>query len=185
MGIFDFFKKDKGQSSDSLDSLGDLSLDKIKTGYMVDYDLKTWEVEACNHYEWGEGDVSYEWQLRSIDEAVFLEKESDDEDQWSLNRSIQFGRLGEAVKNQLLETGDAPAEIVFEGTTYYQEETAGGHFFKNGKGPGKEMLSWAYEDESGGKYLTIEQWGETDFQASVGIQVEPYQFTNILPGASR
>jgi hypothetical protein len=181
MGIFDIFKKIKTPSMGRTDLLGDLSLDKLKTGYLLDYDLKTWEVEACNRYEWGEDDVSHEWQLRSADEVVFLEKESDDEDEWSVNRSIQFGRLGSEIQKHILETGDPPGEIVFEGTTYYQTEMAGGHFYKNGKEPGQEMLSWSYEDDTGRRYLTLEQWGEADFHASAGIRVEPYQFTNILP----
>jgi hypothetical protein len=181
MGIFDYIKKGKESVPDPL---GDLSLDNLKPGYFVDYDMKTWEVEARNHYEWGESDISHEWQLRSADEVVFLEKESDDEDEWSLNRSIQFDRLGVDIKNHILENEDPPKEIFFAGATYYRTETAGGHFFKDGKGPGKEMLCWDYEDDSGRKFLTIEQWGEEDFQASVGIPVEPYQFTNILPRSS-
>ena len=81
-------------------------------------------------------------------------------------------------------SGDPQTEIAYDGATYYLIQTAGGHYLKNCKGPGQEMLSWSYEDDSGSKYLTIEQWGEEDFQASVGIAVEPYQFTNILPWAS-
>ena len=113
---------------------------------------------------------------------VYLQKESDDEDDWSLNRSIHFNRLGPEIKETIIDSGDPPSEIVYEGATYFLSETAGGHYLKDCKAPGKEMLSWSYEDDAGGKYLTIEQWGEEDFQASVGIAVEPYMFTNILPG---
>ena len=45
------------------------------------------------------------------------------------------------------------------------------------------MLRWSYEDEEGEVYLGIEQWGEWDFDATVGKPVEEYQFTNILPGS--
>ena len=76
-----------------------------------------------------------------------------------------------------------PDEILFEGSTYYLEETAGGHFFKDGEGSGQEMLRWSYEDEEGEAYLGVEQWGEWDFDATRGIPVEEYQFTNILPGS--
>ena len=103
---------------------------------------------------WGEDDISYEWQLRSAEEIVFLEKESDDEDEWSLNRPIQFNRLAPEIKDQILDNGDPPDEIVFEGTTYYQTDMAGGHFLKNGKGPGKEMLSWTENQSSSIKSLT-------------------------------
>ena len=177
MGIKDFFKKKKND----LDPLADLSLTNLKKGYLVDYDLKTWEVVASNYYDWGDGDISYEWQLKSVDEVVYLEKESDDEEEWSLNRKINFSRLGPNIKEQIVETGDPPDEIVFEGMTYYREETAGGHFFKDSQGPGKEVLRWSYEDDSGRCYLGIEQWGEADFDAAAGEPVEEYQFINILP----
>ncbi len=178
MGIRDFFKKNK---TTELDPLTDLSLAKLKVGYLVDYDLKTWEVVACNHYDWGGGDISHEWQLTSGDEVVYLEMESDDEEEWSLNRKIAFGRLDPEVKKHILETQDPPEEIVFEGTTYYMEEMTGGHFYKNGQGPGKELLRWSYEDDKGRSYLGIEQWGEQDIDASAGKPVDEYQFTNILP----
>ena len=180
MGIFDFLKKGKDATSESL---GDLTLDKMKPGDLVDYDLKTWEVVACHSYDWGDGDTSYEWQLKSTNDVVYLQKESDDEEDWSLNRQIHINRLGADVKDKILVSGDPPHEIRYEGVTYYLTETAGGRFLKDSKGPGQEMLSWSYEDDDGSKYLTIEQWGEDDFQASVGIPVEPYQFTNILPGS--
>ena len=179
MGILDFLKK--GTASES-EPLGELTLDNMKPGDLVDYDLKTWEVKACHAYDWGDGDMSYEWQLISPDAVAYLQKESDDEDDWSLNRSIHFNRLGPDIKDTIVNSGDPPNEIVYEGDTYFLTETAGGHYLKDRKTPGKEMLSWSYEDDTGSKYLTIEQWGEDDFQASVGIAVESYQFTNILPG---
>ncbi|MBT3880259.1 MAG: DUF4178 domain-containing protein [Candidatus Scalindua sp.] len=46
-----------------------------------------------------------------------------------------------------------------------------------------EFLYWDYYDLSEEKTLTIEQWGEDKFDASVGNYVEEYQFTNILPGS--
>ncbi len=178
MGIKDLFKKDKKKE---FDPLKDLSLAMLKVGYMVDYDMKTWEVEAYNYYDWGGGDISHEWQLKSGDEVVYLENESDDDEEWSLNRKIAFSSLGSEVKEHILEAGDPPEEIVFEGTTFYREESGGGHFYKDSAGPSKELLRWSYEDDEGQSYLGIEQWGEEDFDATLGEPVEEYQFVNILP----
>ena len=178
MGIFDFLKKDKDKGPDPISGL---SLKNMKAGYLVDYDLKTWEVTAYNVYDWGEGDKSYEWQLASGDEVVYLEVEFDDEDDWSLNRKLPFGKIGSKVRDHIIEHGDPPDEVVVDGTTYYLEEMAGGHFLKDGEGLGQPMLRWDFEDDSGKKYMGIEQWGEEDFEASTGIPVEEYQFSNILP----
>jgi hypothetical protein len=45
------------------------------------------------------------------------------------------------------------------------------------------MFKWDYADDSGKYSLTIEQWGETDYELSVGREVEEYQFSNILPNS--
>ena len=178
MGIRDFFKKNK---KEEFDPLSDLSLNRLKKGYLVDYDLKTWEVSACNYYEWSEGDISREWQLRSGDDVVYLEMESDDEEEWSLNRKVIFNLLDPQIKKQIIETGDPPEKILFEGVAYHMEEMSGGRFYKDSQGSGMEVLQWNYRDNKGLSYLSIEQWGEEEFEAIAGEPVEEYQFTNILP----
>ena len=82
MGFKDLFKKNKPQP----DPLRELTLSNLKVGYFLDYDLKTWEVTAYNVYDFSEGDKTHEWQLKSSEETVYLELESDDADYWSWSR---------------------------------------------------------------------------------------------------
>ncbi len=178
MGLKDFFKKDKKKDKVTLE---DLTLSKLRPGYFVDWDMKTWEVAAYNYYDWGGGDLTYEWQLKTSDDTIYLEYEPDDEDFWSVCRKISFGKLGSGIKDHIVEHRDPPEEITFEGTTYYLDESSGCHFFKDGKGPGQELIQWNYEDDDEKKILCIEQWGENSFEASKGFEVEEYQFTDILP----
>jgi len=181
MGWKDFFGKKPRQGESGPDPLHDLTLSHLKVGYFVDYDLKTWEVTGYNTYDWGEGDISEEWQLRSHDETIHIEKETDDTEIWSLSRPVAFNRLGMDLRRHMESHDDPPEQIQFDGTRYFLEEFGGGYFRPGGKGDGKQFLSWSFEDDSGERYLTITQWGENDFEASVGHPVEPYQFTNILP----
>ncbi len=177
MGLFD---KLKGRLSKEEETLPDLVLKNMKPGWLVDFDLKTWEVKAYNTYDWG-GDISHEWQLISGDDVRYLELEVDDTEFWSFSYKIGFGLLGPKVLKAIKENGDPPEEIVYDGETFYMEEMAGGHFHKDGRGEGQELLRWSYENDPGTKYLGIEQWGENSFEASMGEQVEEYQFNNILP----
>jgi len=179
MGIRDFFKKKSEPEPLSLN----VRLRDMKAGYMVDYDMKMWEVSAAHYYDWGQSLITWEWQMKGPDETVYLSMESDDEASWSLSRKIQFGRLGPNTRKSLMENGDPPDEIELDGVRYCLEEMAGGHFYENGQEPGREMLSWDFEDETGRRFLSIEQWGENDFEASLGEMVEEYQFSNILPGS--
>lgn len=179
MGLFDFFRKKK--SGLPSDPLVDLSLDNLKVGCMVDYDLKTWEVMAHHYTDWGDGYKTDEWQLTSFDDVIYLEKSVDDEVEWCISRKIKFNSLDPSVENGIINSDDPPEMITYDGVAYHLEESSGGHFYKDGRGSGQPMLAWDYSDESERKYLTIEQWGEREFEASVGEPVLAYQFTNILP----
>jgi len=180
MGLFDFFKKKPG--AESVDPISGLTLKKMKTGYYVDYDLNTWQVVSTNRYDWGEGDITHEWQLESHDDTLFLELEPDDEDYWSISRKRPFRSLDEGVRRVITESDDAPDTISFEGKTFSLDETGGALFFKD-DAPGREVFKWDYVDDSGKFYLTIEQWGETEYELSLGQKAEEYQFSSILPNA--
>lgn len=162
----------------------DIALHDLAAGCMVDYDLKTWQVTARHYTQWGEGDRTDEWQLKSFDEVIYLERSEDDEVDWSISRKISLNRLDPAVLKSIAASGDPPRFVNYEGVAYYLEETRGGHFFKDGSGSGHPMLAWDFADDAGRRYLTIEQWGEEDFEVFLGECVEEYQFTNILPARS-
>jgi hypothetical protein len=66
--------------------------------------------------------------------------------------------------------------MVYEMVSY-----GGAKFFKNGMPPAIPFLYWEYESSDGTKVITVEQWGDTEFEASAGEYVEEYQFSNILP----
>lgn len=179
MGLFDFFQKKK--SDQQAESLVNLTLDNLKVGGMVDYDLKSWEVTACHYTDWGDGSKTEEWQLTSFDDIIYLEKSVDDEEKWCISRKITFNLLDPDIAKNIINSGDPPQMVTYKDVSYHLEESGGGHFFKDGVGSGLPMLAWDYCDDSGRKYLTIEQWGEKEFEASIGEPVEAYQFTNILP----
>jgi hypothetical protein len=176
MGWKDLFRK-----KDKEEIQTDIRLNQIKPGYFLDYDLNTWEVKAYNKYDWGGGDTSDEWHLVSADDALFLERSVDDEEDYIISRKIPFNKLGASIRSHLKTYEDPPEEITYENRTYYLEESAGGYFYPGGQNDFQELLSWTYEDESGKHLLGIEQWDENDFAAWVGAPVEDYQFTNILP----
>jgi hypothetical protein len=178
MGIFDFLKPRKSATKQPA---MELSLSDMKVGCLVDYDLSTWEVTACNQYDWGDGDISLEWQLKSAETVAYLELEQDDDDDWSFNRKIDFSLIDAQVKTQILEAGDPPDEIRFQDETFYLQETAAGHFNTKKPSDPQPMLRWSYATESGQNYLGIEQWSEKEIDASVGIPAHSYQFSNLLP----
>ncbi len=178
MGLLDIFKK---KEDDGLDPIKDLKLSKLQKGYMVDYDLKTWEVTAYNRYDFGEGYEAHEWELTSENEKVFLEYSHDDEEEYDIAKPISIREIDGDVKNSIINNKKPPDKIVYQGTEYFRDESGTGHMYKDGKGSPEKFRYWDFIDKEDEKYITIEQWDEDEFEASSGYYVEEYQFTNILP----
>ena len=73
MGWKDFFGLGKKKvRKEEPDLISDLSLAKLKKGWFVDFDDKSWQVEAYNYYDWGSRDITHEWQLKSHDDTIYL-----------------------------------------------------------------------------------------------------------------
>jgi len=177
--VFDFFKKKKKEEF----RIEDLVLSKLKKGFMVDYDMRTYCVTACNKYQWNEGGVTDEWELKAGSETWFLERsEEDGEVEWSLCRKLSISELEGDIASEIVRNEDPPEEVVHKGKRFVFEEDDIGEFLRDGSEEALSFVAWDYEDETGEQFLTIEQWGEAKFDMQVGFMVEEYQFTNILPG---
>ena len=176
--VFDFFKKKKKEFR-----IEDLELSKLKTGFLVDYDMQTYRVSGYNKYQWNEGAVTDEWEIKAGNESWFLERtQEDSEVEWSLCRKLPISDLEGDIAGEIMRTEDPPEAVAFQGKRFTFEEDDIGEFFRGGSGEAMSFVAWDYEDEAGEQFLTIEQWGETKFDIQVGFKVEEYQFTNILPG---
>ena len=80
------FKK-KEEEPEAIDPLN-LSLSDLKPGYVLDYDLKTWQVTAHHYYDY-DGDRVDEWELACGDDVAYLDREEDDGISWTLTRKIR------------------------------------------------------------------------------------------------
>lgn len=181
MGLFDFLKKKEPEKE--LDPLLDLVLSKLRTGFLVDYDLKTWEVTAYNRYDF-DGDITEEWELTAGREKCYLERSVDDDVEWTLGKKVPMGALGGHVRQHIVENDDPPDRVDFEDKTYFLDGSEAGHMSAGGGGSAQELIKWEFVDKDDEHFLTIEQWGEDEFEASAGNYVEEYQFSNILPGSA-
>ena len=175
---FDFFKKKKAETK-----LEDLVLSKMKPGFLVDYDMRTHKVMAKNQYKWEEGAVTDEWELKDGSEIWFLERvEEDGEVAWALSQKKPISMLEGDIAAHIEKHEDPPEKIVYQGKTFYYEEDDIGEFFRGDATEGLSFVAWDFTDDKGEEFLTIEQWGETKFDMTIGFEVEEYQFTHILPG---
>ena len=180
---FGFFKKRKEENEKPLHyDPSNIRIQDLRKGFVLDYDLKSWEVTAEYEYDWGNEYFTYEFKLVSTDQTIYLYVEEDDELVLSISQRIPFAKLDERVEDSLQQKGKPPREIIFEGRVYYRDSESAG-FAKEVDDPGmsEEFMNWQYVDETGKYILNIEQWQDDEYEASVGQFVSANAFSNILP----
>ncbi len=122
MGLKDLFKK----KEEDFDPLKDLELSKLRVGFYLDYDMKTWEVTGYVRYDYGEGYITDEWELTTGREKWFLERSEDDEVEWNLSKKLPIGAIESDIRQYIIEHEDPPNQIVSKGKTYYLDESGPG-----------------------------------------------------------
>ncbi len=180
MGFLDRFRR-APKAQTPVDPLADLVLDKLRVGYLVDYDLHSWKVTDYSRFKFNDGRSAEEWELTQSREKIYLERMIGDGEFWSLARSIPIGALG-STRSHILKHEDPPEQIEYDGTLYYLEGSVGGEMLGSDGDSSAELIVWEFADDEERNFLSIQQWSETEITASVGHTVEDYQFTNILPG---
>lgn len=180
MGLMDRMFGGKKRTETAPDPLADLVLSKLKVGYLVDYDLQTWQVTGyCRYTFSGRDGSAEEWELTAGGEQRYLELADGG---WSLCRNIPIGAIEGDIRQHILDHDDPPSSIVFEGREYHLDACWGGHAFPDGKGMGEQLIRWEFLDADEKHFVGIEQRSETEFTAAAGFVVEDYEFTHLLPG---
>ncbi|MDA1093544.1 MAG: DUF4178 domain-containing protein [Acidobacteria bacterium] len=170
----------KKTTDEAPDPLADLVLDKLKVGYLVDYDMQTWQITSHARYHFsGTDDPVQEWELTAAGEQRFLELA---DGAWSLSRNISIGDLAGNVRQHILDHEDPPERVVFDGAEYHLDASYAGQMVPDGSSTGQEVIRWEFLDAAEKTFVGIEQWSETEFAAAAGFVVEDYQFSHILPG---
>ena len=177
MGLFDRFKKNK-----SAYDVTDMQVTDLDKGFVFEYDLKSWEVQEVYKYDWGDHFFSYEYKISSGSETRFLSVEDDDELFVVLSQKSNIRKIGEDLP-ELLADEKNPKKIEFDNQPFFLEEEAPGYFCNETKSKDNwvELISWTYINENEDQVVTLEQWGEKEFEASFGKIIKPFEISNILP----
>jgi hypothetical protein len=177
MGLADFFRR-KQPKYDSTN----IRVTNLDVGFVFEYDLETWEVQACYEYDWGDNFFTQEFKIFNGTKTLFLSVEEDDEVYLSVCEKIRIRQLGDEIQQSLLNDQKAPVSFHYQGKKYFMDKEAPGFYNEVAKGDEwVEFISWDYEDESGEFVVSIEQWDEQEFEASAGKRIKEFEISNILP----
>ncbi|MEL6534322.1 MAG: DUF4178 domain-containing protein [Bacteroidota bacterium] len=158
-----------------------IRLQDLEVGFVLDYDMKSWEVVGQFEYDWGDNYFTDEFKIQSSNTALYLHLEEDDELEISLSHKLRLGHVSENIPNHFQNGDDPPRSLTFEGSAFQLQEEALGSFRNVRSENWDDFISWNYEHSDGKQFLTLERWGEEEYELSHGKYVESYEFSNILP----
>ncbi|WP_017733090.1 DUF4178 domain-containing protein [Nafulsella turpanensis] len=181
MGFLDGLFGKKRRKEEEVDPLN-ISLLKLQKGYILDYDLASWEVQEVYNYDWGDNFFSREYKISNGKDVRYLHIEDDDELELVLSEKVRPATIDPDLPDYIGKHGHPPKKIHYKGTHYYFESESPGYFNEEGKeDQWVEHISWTYYDEDEKYTLGIEQWGEREFEASVGKILKEFEISNIIP----
>jgi len=177
--MFDFLKKKKVPAYD----VTNLSLKDLNVGFIFDYDMKSWVVKEVYKYDWGNNNFTSEYKVDSGDEVAFLHIADEGELEISLSKSIRLSKIDEAIADEIEKNEKPPRKIHFNEKLYFLEEDAAGYFRDLSKETEdwEELISWEYLNDEATNVLSITQWDIRNIEASAGLILREYQFSNIIP----
>jgi hypothetical protein len=181
MGLFDFLKKKEPE----LDyDPNNLKLVDLRTGFLIDFDLKTWRVNEMYEYDWGNSYFTREFLLDCGDDQVYLHIDPNDGMFLTVTKNIKVRAVDRDLPEYIIEHQHAPKKLVYEGKEYLLEKETPGYFSDQPQfdDAWAELISWEYYDKDNQFILSVEQWGENDFTAAHGRILKDFEFSNIIPG---
>lgn len=153
----------------------------LKVGFLFDYDLSTWEVTAEYEYDWGNNFYTREFKIVNGKEERYLSLEIDDDIKLSLYDKVNPLAIDRDLPKTIMRDDEPPREVSLGGVSYTRKEESIGYWRNVRSSDWSKFVSWDYEGEGGQKLLSIERWGEEEFEASSGIPIKEFEISNILP----
>ncbi|UTW61077.1 DUF4178 domain-containing protein [bacterium SCSIO 12741] len=183
MGWFGNSDKDKRKFTRT--HIPEKTVSDLKLGDQFDFDGKTWKVKEEYEYDWGNECFTSEFKITSgsIESFLYME-ENDDGLEIILSRNLPLAELDTDLGTKIDLTGSPDESYEYEGETYHFDEESSGYYRNvstTSPEESEEFISWSYYDESEKLVLIVEQWGDEEFEASIGKVVSADQFKNIKP----
>ena len=180
MGLFDRFRR---KHNNPYYDTTNIRVHDLDVGFVFDYDLSAWEVVGIYEYDWGDNYFTREFKVTDGNRTRFLSLEEDDEVVLTLMEKIKVSALGQDVRLSLHNQSKPPVRFTYNDKEFVLGKEAPGYFHDIAKGDSwEEFIAWDFETQDGEEAITIEQWGEQEFEASYGVFVKEFEISNILPG---
>jgi hypothetical protein len=163
----------------------DLGTQHLQTGYMLDYDLKTWHITQHWQYDFKNSSELLFKLVSGIDNVLLQVASPESVPQLIVQRLVNIHTVSDQLEQHLL-TGHLPPTILqYQEKNFYRESPKEGKVFDITSGSsGASVKQIEYWDEERKNRLLIEILESKHVRATYGSLVSSYSFSDILPSAS-
>lgn len=154
----------------------------LQAGDWFQYDMRTWQVDKRAIIFYGDGSTGYEWEVSTGGMTSYLSYDHDHEDNEeyiTMTQPVNIAAIEGDMVREITENEDPPEEVTYNRTKFYLDEAGPGEYKPDGQDEAEPFLYWEFTDDDDEQILVIEQWDETEFEASFGKYLEPGDISNI------
>jgi hypothetical protein len=123
----------------------------------------------------------FEWHELECErgaEKVWIEIEMDDELELSICRDkMSIKDAGFSVDDLERIERDDDGKLTVNGVKYIFEDWGEATFYRNqNRSQGEQFKYWDFESKDGRKFLTVERWGQREYQVFLSEELRPSQY---------
>jgi len=160
-----------------------ITIENLRTGYLLDYGLKTWQVVNQTQFDWNDGMSEREYKLLSGNEILYLNvKREVAMLECKVGTVVNLYSIDAQLDTTIQRDGNPPNVLKYADFTLYRESKLTGLMFNQAYGnkPVK-VVAWDYLDQTRTYHLRIGRDEHQKFFATFSKQVSEVEFSEILP----
>lgn len=152
----------------------------LEPGYILDYDMDSWEVLASYTYRY-KGYSTKEYKIRSGSKTRFLNVSDANSLLLSMSEEADINQVDPKLRSSVLE-GNPIVHIHWKDERYTLKESSQGEFTDD------RLQDWAafrgheYTNGDNTAFIYASKWEDGSVECYTGNYVKEFQIENILPG---
>lgn len=150
----------------------------LDVGYILDYDLESWEVLASYTYRY-KGHVAKEYKIRSSGDTRFLNVSDSNSLLLSISKETNINNVNPSLRSSVLNNQPL-ARVDWNGETYTLKESSKGQFTDDQLQDWASFSSWEYVNTSSSKFVYVSRWEDGSVECFTGDYLKEHQISNIL-----
>jgi hypothetical protein len=156
----------------------DYTVHDLKKGYLLDYNLESWEVLAAYTYRY-KGYSSKEYKIRSSSETRFLNVSDSNSLLLGMSKEANINNIDSSLRDSVAR-GQPMSRLSEGGETYNLKESAKGQFADDATQDWASFSSWEYVNAANTKFIYVSQWEDMSIECYVGEYLKEYEISRIL-----